>query len=38
MLGVAIVMGTARVSVAIVLAVDYPALYSFLYLMDEAGI
>ena len=35
MLGVAIVKGTARVSIAIVLAVDYSALYSFLNLMDS---
>lgn len=32
-LGVAIVMGTARVSIAVVLAVDHSALYSFLNLM-----
>lgn len=35
MLGVAIVMGTARVSIAVVLVVDYSALYSFLNLMDR---
>lgn len=35
MLGVSIVIGTARVSIAVVLAVDYSALYSFLYLMDR---
>jgi len=34
-LGVGIVMGTARISSAVVLAVDYSALYSFLNLMDE---
>lgn len=34
MLGVAIVKGTARVSIAVVLAVNHSALDSFLNLMD----
>lgn len=37
MLGVAIVVGTARVSVAVVLAVDHSALYSFLDLIGRGG-
>lgn len=34
MLGVAIVKGTARVSIAVVLAVNYSALYCFLNLRE----
>lgn len=34
MLGVAVVVGTARVSVAVILAVDHSALDSLLNLMD----
>lgn len=34
MLGVAIVVGTARVSIAVILAVDHSALDSLLNLMD----
>lgn len=37
MLGVAIVKGTARVSIPIVLAVNYSALYSFLNLIEAGG-
>lgn len=37
MLGVAIVQGTARVSISIILAVDYSALYSLLNLMHGRG-
>lgn len=33
MLGVAIVKGTARVSIAVILAVDHSALHGFLNLM-----
>ena len=35
MLGVAIMVGTARVSVAVVLAVDHSALYSLLDLIGQ---
>lgn len=38
MLGVAIVKRTARVSISVILAVDYSALYSFLNLMEEGKI
>lgn len=34
MLGVAVVVGTARVSIAVILAVDHSALDSLLNLMD----
>lgn len=34
----AIVMGTARVTIAVVLAVDYSALYSLLNLMNRGTI
>lgn len=37
-LGVAIVKGTARVSISIVLAVNYSALYSLLNLIDGCKI